>query len=90
MNQTELRLRPQQEKKQPVMGYAAVAFGVLGIFISFWFTPFGFLCSVIALFLGQVVWAFLGLILAFIGVITSPILLATLGLGAIAAWLGLG
>ncbi|MCB2102497.1 MAG: hypothetical protein KDE22_16590 [Rhodobacterales bacterium] len=91
MDQQELRLRPEprQEPKQPIMGYASVAFGILGIFFSVWFVPFGFLCSVIALFLGQVVWAFLGLILAFIGVITSPTLLFAIGLGAVATWLGL-
>lgn len=68
--------------KSPVMGYFAVGFGVLGIFTHGWiFTPMGFLCSIIALVMGQISWAVIGLFLSVIGLLTSPILLGLIGLG---------
>lgn len=80
--------------KHPVMGYFAVGFGILGIFTHGWiFTPMGLLCSIIALFAGQVTWAVGGLFLSVIGLLTSPILLGLIGLGIfykqIAAFLNL-
>jgi hypothetical protein len=79
--------KEQPPRKHPVMGYFAVGFGVLGIFThGYVFTPLGFLCSLIALFLGQVSWAFLGLLLAVVGIVTSPVLLAMLGLGFLAKY----
>lgn len=69
------------------MGYCAVGFGVLGIIThGYVFTPLGLLCSIIALLLGQVSWAFIGFLLAVAGIVTSPILLAILGLGFIAKY----
>lgn len=80
-----------QPANHPVMGYFAIGFGILGIFTHGWiFTPMGLLCSIIALFVGQVSWAMGGLFLSVIGLLTSPILLALIGLGVfhkqIAAW----
>lgn len=73
------RARPDNH---PIMGYFAIGFGILGIFTHGWiFTPMGLLCSIIALFMGQVSWAVGGLFLSVIGVLTSPILLALIGLG---------
>lgn len=80
----EGRKRPDDPPK-PVMGWIACAFGVLGI-VSWGvvFVPLAFVCSIIALFMGQGGWAFLGLLLAVIGLVTSPVLLGLIGLGAFA------
>ena len=78
------------DASKPVMGYIAVAAGILAIFFNgFIFVPIAFVCSVIALLMGQGMWAFLGFMTAFAGLLTSPVLLAILGLGAMAAWFGL-
>ena len=69
-------------EKTPVMGYCAVGFGLLGILVSFIFTPLGLICSILALFMGQAVWGFIGILLFIAGVVTSPILMGLVGLGA--------
>lgn len=66
----------------PVLGYCAVGFGLLGIFgPTIIFSPLALICSVIALFVGQAVWALLGLMLVVAGVLTSPMLMGIIGLG---------
>lgn len=84
---------PEQAGKpetKPVMGWLAVAFGVLGIFTKgYIFVPLAFVCSLVALVLGQGAWAFGGLLLSVVGLLTSPVLLVLLGLGAVAAYFGL-
>ena len=81
---------PLVPEKKPIMGWAAVGFGILGIFTKgYIFVPLGFLCSVVALFMGQAAWALVGFLLAVIGLLTSPVLLALLGLGALAAYFGI-
>ncbi len=85
-----LELKTQPPPQRPVMGYLAVGCGILGLFThSLFFVPLAFLFSVVALFMGQALWAFAGLTLSFIGLVTSPVLLAFLGLGALAAYFGL-
>jgi len=92
MEQIPLSLDPktagaQQPEKKPVMGWFAVAFGFLGIFtFGVIFVPLGFICSLIALFTGQAVWGFVGLLLNVMGLVTSPQLLLLLGAGAFAMW----
>ena len=67
----------------PVMGYCAVGFGLLGIFtIGFVFMPLGLIFSILALFLGQTVWGWAGLMLAIAGFVTSPQLWLIVGMGA--------
>lgn len=73
-----------QPEKKPVMGWAAVAFGFLGVFFSFVFVPIGLICSILALFMGQAIWGFFGLMIGAAGILTSPILLGLIGLGAFA------
>ncbi len=71
----------------PIMGAAAVAFGLLGIFtIGYIFVPLGLVCSIFALFLGQFPWAFIGFLLAVAGLLTSPLLLAALGIAWLIPW----
>ena len=68
----------------PVAGYFAIGAGLLGIFsIGYIFVPLAFIASIVALFSGQIIWGVFGLMLSFAGLITSPFLLAFLGL----AWL---
>jgi hypothetical protein len=47
------------------------------------FVPLALICSIITLFLGQISWAFIGLLLTVAGLLTSPVLLGLLGI----AWL---
>jgi hypothetical protein len=71
----------------PVMGWCAVGFGLLGIFtIGFVFVPLGLICSVLALFMGQAVWGFIGLMLAVAGFVTSPKLWLIIGMGWFYHW----
>ena len=71
----------------PIIGGAAVAFGILGIFTKgYIFVPLGVVCSIISLFLGQISWAFIGFLLAAAGLLTSPVLLAFLGIAWLLPW----
>ncbi len=71
----------------PIIGAAAVAFGILGIFTKgYIFVPLGIVCSIISLFLGQISWAFIGFLLAAAGLLTSPVLLAFLGIAWLLPW----
>lgn len=100
MKQLPLSLDPEGQgpegpqgtaKPQPVLGWLAVGCGLMGIFFSgIVFVPLAFLISIIALVAGQGVWAFSGLVLAVAGFFTSPVLLGLVGLGALAAFFGLG
>lgn len=79
-----------QAESKPVMGWIAVTCAVLGIISSgVIFVPLGFVCSIIALFMGQGMWAFVGLALSVVGLFSSPLLLGILGLGALAAYFGI-
>mgnify|MGYP003679863749 FL=1 len=78
-------------KDQPVIGYLAVICGVLAIFAwGIVFVPMGLAFSVAALIAGQGAWGFAGLVLSVIGLMSSPTLLALLGMGAVAAFFGIG
>ena len=72
------------------LGLFGVGFGIAGI-ISWGvvFVPLGFVFSVLALLFGRVAWGLGGLLLAMIGFATSPMLWAIVGLGWLAAWLGM-
>lgn len=68
----------------PIAGFLAIGLAFAGIFISgSIFVPLAFVASVIALFCGQIIWGIFGILLSFIGLVTSPLLLTFLGL----AWL---
>ena len=78
---------PDGPGKIPMLGAAAVAFGILGIFTKgYIFVPLGVVCSIISLFLGQISWAFIGFLLATAGLLTSPVLLAFLGIAWLLPW----
>ena len=66
-------------------GLASFILGLVSIFyMSPVFVPLAIITGIVALFKRQFLWGILGLFCAFIGFITSPILLAALGLTAIA------
>lgn len=78
---------PEGPGRIPVIGAAAVSFGILGIFTKgYVFVPLGIICSIIALFMGQISWAFIGFLLATAGLLTSPVLLAFLGIAWLIPW----
>lgn len=80
----------QPAPKKPVLGWLAVGAAVLGIFThGYIFVPVAVVLSVAALIAGQGAWAFAGLLLSVVGVLTSPVLLALLGLGALARYFGM-
>lgn len=75
---------------QPIMGWFAILFGLLGVFnVGVIFIPLALICSIACIFVGQGTWAFVGFLLVIAGILTSPTVLALLGLGALAAWLGI-
>ncbi len=84
--QTGNRDARRRVEKTPVAGYMAVGFGLLGIFgPAILFAPLGFFFSIIALFRGQGSWAFVGILLTVGGILSSPILMGLIGVGAIYA-----
>jgi hypothetical protein len=85
MADQELRLNPPP---RPIVGYMALAAGLAGIFVpgGAFFVPLALILSLVALFSGHGLWGFVGLFLTATGLLTSPTLLALIGLTAIAAW----
>ena len=86
MNKFSLRLNDNNSNgsepgaRWPVMGLCAVGFGLLGIFgPAFVFVPLALITAIIAIFMGQGSWGFVGLLLAVAGVLSSPILLGMIG-----------
>ncbi|NQU59087.1 MAG: hypothetical protein HQ513_17785 [Rhodospirillales bacterium] len=80
---------PSSPDAAPIAGYFAIGLALAGIFTSgAIFVPLAFLASVIALFSGQIIWGIFGILLSFAGLITSPVLLAFLGLAWIASIVG--
>ena len=74
----------------PLLGLFAVGFGLLGIFtIGPVFVPLALIFGLIAIFAGQILWGLAAVILALVGVLSSPTLMLVLGIGAFFAWLGI-
>lgn len=81
---------PPSSGPTPVAGYLAVGLGLLGIFTTgYIFVPLALLASLIALFSSQVIWGIFGLLLTFAGLLTSPVLLAFLGMAWLASMVGI-
>jgi len=94
VTQIDLSLEPKTktppDDDHPIIGYCAIGFGMAGIFMhSLVFVPLALVCSLAALVVGQIAWGIGGLLLVVVGVLTSPVILALLGLSALAVWLGL-
>jgi len=83
-------VQPPKEGNLPLLGLFAVGFGVLGIFtFAPVFAPLGLIFGIIALFIGQIGLGLGAIFLSIIAIVTSPTLIAVVGLGAFLAWLGL-
>lgn len=81
------RLQGERElarEKTPVAGWCAVGFGIVSIVFgpALLFTPLGLVFSIIAVLSGQAMWGFAGLLLAVGGILTSPMIMGLIGLGA--------
>lgn len=86
--------QPQTEQKQSsntsVLGIMAVVFGVLGIVSwSIIFVPLSLLLGIIALFTGRIGWGISAMVLSIIGIITSPMIMMLLGIGAFLSYFGI-
>ena len=101
MSDIKLSLEEQSENQSgpgnnldaghPIAGYFAIGLGLLGIFsIGYVFVPLAFIASIVALFSGQIIWGVFGLLLSFAGLLTSPFLLAFLGMAWLASVFGFG
>ena len=74
----------------PIVGILAVIFGVMSIFTwSILFVPLALVLGIIALFIGQIGWGIGAIILSVIGVLTSPMIIMMLGMGALMAYFGM-
>lgn len=99
MSKTKLSLRqpdddaappPPSRGAAPIAGYLAVGLGLAGIFTAgYIFVPLAFLASVIALFSRQIIWGIFGILLSFAGLLTSPVLLALIGIAWLASIVGI-
>lgn len=86
-HQPETAEKPTKADSDPVLGWFAVAFGLLSVFgPTIVFAPLAIICATIAMFVGQAVWAFVAYLLAVAGILTSPTLLAMFGFAA-ALWM---
>ena len=66
------------------VGWAGVAIGLVGLFaFSFLLSPLALLCGLIALLRLQLLSGFLAIVLSIGGIVTSPVLMGVLGLGAL-------
>ena len=66
------------------IGIAAFVTGILSIFVlSLILVPLATILGIIGLLKGQKTWSILGLVCAFIGFLTSPIMLGIIGLSAV-------
>jgi len=89
-NQNAPNTQPPREGSVPLLGLFAVGFSVLGIFtLAPVFAPLGLILGIIALFVGQVALGITAILLAVIAALTSPTIVAVIGLGAVLAWVGL-
>ena len=83
-------MQPPREDKLPLLGLFAVGFAALGIFtFAPVFVPLGLILGIIALFIGQIGLGIGAIFLSIIAILTSPTIMAAVGLGAFLAWLGL-
>ena len=74
----------------PIVGAIGVLFGVLAIFSwAIIFVPLALVLGVISLFSGRIGWGVGIIVLAAIGIITSPMIIMMLGLGAVLAYFGM-
>lgn len=80
------------DKELPLLGLFAVGFGVLSIlpFVpgGFVFAPLSLILGLIALFAGHIGYGLAAVVLAMVGIVSSPVLMTLLGAAAFLTWLG--
>ncbi|MEG3617144.1 hypothetical protein V5T82_01630 [Magnetovibrio sp. PR-2] len=80
------------EKELPLLGLFAVGFGVLSVlpFVpgGFIFAPLSLILGLIAVFAGHIGLGLTSLLLAMVGIVTSPVLMSIIGAAAFLSWLG--
>ena len=80
--------QPTVQPQSNVLGILSIVFAILGIFfLGIVFVPLAFLCAITATYQAvkkqaSLVIAILAWILTIVGLITSPVLLATIGISA--------
>lgn len=74
---------------KPVVGWIAVGLGLVGLFMTIFAIPFSVAFSVAALVVGQTAWGIGGMVLSILAVVTSPTIVALLGIGAFLAMFGI-
>ena len=83
---------PASDKELPLLGLFAVGFGVLSIlpFVpgGFVFAPLSLILGLIALFAGHIGYGLAAVLLAMVGIVSSPVLMTLLGAAAFLSWLG--
>lgn len=81
---------PKPDAGMPIVGAIGVLFGVLAIFSwAIIFVPLALILGLVSLFSGRIGWGVSTIILAIIGIITSPMIIMMLGLGAVLAYFGM-
>ena len=84
------QLLGNEKNEMPIMGILGVIFGVLSIVSwAIIFVPLALIVGIISLFSGRIGWGVSAIILGVIGVITSPMIIMMLGLGAVLAYFGM-
>ncbi|MDH5188905.1 MAG: hypothetical protein OEW37_08115 [Rhodospirillaceae bacterium] len=74
----------------PIVGALGVLFGILAIFSwAIIFVPLALIMGVGALFTGRIGWGIGAIVLAVLGIITSPMIIMMLGLSAVLAYFGM-
>ena len=88
----ESRTPQTPEKDLPLLGLFAVGFGVLSVlpFVpgGFIFAPLSLILGLIALFVGHIGLGLTSVVLAMVGIMTSPVLMTLIGAAAFLTWLG--
>nr|WP_314120266.1 hypothetical protein [uncultured Campylobacter sp.] len=80
--------QPTVQPQSNVLGILSIVFAILGIFfLGIVFVPLAFLCAIAATYQAvkkqaSLIIAILAWILTIVGLITSPVLLATIGISA--------
>ena len=69
-------------ERNPVFGTLSIVLGLIGVFVaSFILSPLALILGVTAIFGGQPISGITGVLLATVGILTSPILIGLFGLG---------
>ena len=78
------------DNAMPILGILGIIFGVLSIISwAIVFVPLALIVGIISLFGGRIGWGLGAIMLGVIGIITSPMIIMMLGLGAMLSYFGM-